>query len=244
MGKLHELLAVEGDLKAQAQRNVSEVKDLFQDGTGKFLGQTQTHQPASENDEQLPPKIMVVATTVDERLKTLGRSFSRWIDASVQKELTNQETKATLQIDDLVFELPATALLNLENKLLELRAVYKAIPTNDVTGSWRFDEGVGLFVSDPPETRRNTKKVMASHIAYAATKEHPAQVQTYNEDVLAGHTTITKQSGMITPTDKTQKIERLEGLLRSVKKARQRANDIEVKPIEIGQQIFTFINGE
>lgn len=244
MGKLHELLAVEGDLKSQAQRVASEVRNLFQDGIGKFLGQTQTHQPASVNDEQLPSKITMVATTVDEQLAILEKPFTRWTDASIQKERTNQETLATLDLNGQLFELPATALLNLESKLLELRVVYRAIPTNDVTNSWRFDEDTGQFVSDPPEVRRNTKKVMRTHVAYEATKDHPAQVQVYNEDILAGHLTITKQSGMITPVDKTQRIERLEDLIQLVKKARQRANDIEVKPIEIGRQIFDFINGE
>lgn len=244
MVKLHELLAVEGELKAQAQRDVGVAQELFENGKGKLLGQTLSHQPATENDEQLPPKITLVATTVDEQLGTIERSFGRWIDGSLQKEATNQRTQATLDLGGELIELPATALLNLESKLLELRAVYRAIPTNDVTISWRFNEDIGQFVSDPPEVRRNTKKVMRAFVAYEATPDHPAQVETYNEDTLAGHITISKQSGMLTPRDKQVRLERLADLIQAVKKARQRANDIEVLKVEIGRQIFDFINGE
>jgi hypothetical protein len=244
MGKLHELLAVEGDLKSQALRDAGQIKGLFQDGKGKLLGLTQTHQPLSENDEQLPPKVTLVATTVDEQLSILQKSFTKWTDASVQKEVTNQSTGSILEIGDKTFELPATALLNLEGKLTELRSVYQSIPTNDITVSWKFDEDTGHFVSDPPEIRRNTKKVKRTHVAYEATKEHPAQTETYSEDVLAAHTTITKRSGMITPSDKAFRLERLEYLIQAVKRARQRANDIEITKLEIGQQIFGFINGD
>jgi hypothetical protein len=244
MGKLHELLAVEGDLKAQAQRKAHRVKDLFQDGTGKFLGQISTHQPASENDEQLPAKVTNVATTVNEQLRELSNVFARWIDASIQKEATNQNAKALLRLDSEDIELPATGLLNLENKLLELRAVYRTIPTNDITTPWKYDEDNEYFVSDPPEIRRTTKKVMGAFVAYEATDKHPAQVQTFSEDVLSGHHTITKQSGMITPREKRERLDRLETLLLDVKRARQRANDIEVETLEIGDQIFAHINGE
>lgn len=244
MGKLHELLAVEGDLKSQTQRDLIEIKGLFQDGTGKFLGQISSHQPASENDEQLPPKITVVATTVDEQLVRLGKSFTKWIDVSVTKEITNQVAVAILELNGKKLELPATALLNLENKLLELRTIYRAIPTNDVTTPWKYDADNGYFVSDPPETRRSTKKVMRSFVAYEATKEHPAQVQVFNEDALSGHYTITKQSGMITPKDKQARLERLENLLQAVKQARQRANNIEISDFHIGKKLFSYINGE
>ncbi len=244
MGKLHELLAVEGDLKAQAQRDTAAVKDIFEKGAGKFLGQVSVHKPASENDETFPPKISRVATTVDQELATVTASFGRWIDAAVQKEETNQEATAVLVFNSQEFLLPATALLNLESKLLEIRMVYQAIPTNDVTASWKFDKDIGQFISDPPEVRRSTKKIMRAFVASEATKEHPAQVETYNEDVLSGHTTITKQSGMITPNDKRERLERLNHLLQKVKQARQRANDIEATKFEIGKCIFDFINGE
>lgn len=243
MAKLHELLAVEGDLKAQAQRAAGEAKGLFQDGQGKFLGQTIVHRPANEGDEQLPSKVTHVATTVDVELAAAAVRFARWMDAAIQKEETNQSTRAALAIGGDEVALSATSLLNLEAKLLELRTLYRTLPTNDVTTPWEFDEATGYYVSEP-EFRRSTKKVMRSHVAYEATKEHPAQTETYHEDVLAGHITITKQSGMITPTEKRARLERLEELFQAVKRARQRANDIEVKEINIGQRILAHINGE
>lgn len=244
MTKLHELLAVEGDLKGQAQRVLGEVKDLFQGGISKFLGQIETHQPASENDEQLPPKITHVATTVAHQLGILEKAFVSWIDVSIQKEHTNQAAGAHLEIGEEVYDLSATALLNLESKLAELRSAYRAIPTNDVTTPWKWDSDNGVFVSDPPTIRRTTKKEMKSFVAVPATEHHPAQVEIYAEDVLSGHKTIVTQSGMITPTDKQGRLDRLESLLQEVRKARQRANDIETDSTKIGRAIFAYINGE
>ena len=243
MRKLHELLAVEGELKSQAQGSGEAAKALFRDGRGKFLGQMIVHKPASENDEQLPAKLTHVATTVDEELAITGKAYEAWIDAAIQKEQTNQRTEATLLIGDEAIELSATALLNLEAKLFELRLIYKQIPTNDVTLPWSFNESTGYYDSEP-EVRRSTKKITRFEVTYQATKEHPAQVEPVVEDVLAGHVTSTKQSGMITPTAKRARLERLEALIQAVKRARQRANDIKVAEVTIGGTILAYINGE
>ena len=47
---------------------------------------------------------------------------------------------------------------------------------------------------------------------------------------------------MITPTRKAELIERVDNLLRAVKKARQRANSTEVKDIHIGKVLMGYIN--
>lgn len=244
MGILHELLAVEGDLKARAQEAAARLKSLFQNGQGNFLGQTIVYKPLEELGEQFPPQVTHVATTVDEELAIIGQHYENWIDAALQKEQTNQKTRATLVIGGATVDLSATSLLNLEAKLLELRSMYKDIPTNDVTIPWRWDDATENFVSESPETRHRTKKVIRSHVAYEATDKHPAQVETYNEDMIVGFLTTTKQSGMITPADKRARMEKINSLLQAVKQARQRANNIEVQPINVGGIILAHINGE
>lgn len=244
MGKLYELLAVEGDLKSQAQRVAGQVKALFLDGTGKFLGRITTYEPVEEDGQKETAQITEIATTVNEQLDWIGKTFARWIDASIQKETTNKGTSGEVEINGQMFELPATALLNLESKLLELRTLYLSIPTNDVTMPWVWDGDTGCFVSARAEVRSRTKKVMRSFPLSEATPEHPAQVQTYNEDMLIGHVTTIKQSGMIAPKDKQARLDRFEELIRAVKQARQRANAIEVVPVDIGRHIFAAINGE
>ena len=46
MGKLHELLAVEADLKAKAQSAIARIKHLFGEGQGRLVGQSRTYSPS------------------------------------------------------------------------------------------------------------------------------------------------------------------------------------------------------
>ena len=243
MGKLHELLAVESDLKAEAQRIISQLKSLFTDGGKRLVGQIRTYQPSTEDDEPMAPEITQLVTTVGGELNQGRGAIISWIDAALQKETTNQQTSADLTVDGkVIFEaLPATALLNLESKLAEIRQVYAVIPTNDPAERWEWDAQQGIFVSASRTTYR-TKKIPRSHVLYDATKEHPAQVQAYTEDVRSGTWTTIIQSGMLTPQDKKERLARLDTLIKAVKQARQRANNFEVEDIHLGDKLLTYID--
>jgi len=244
MGKLHELLAVESDLKAKAQHALAQVKGLFTTGQGKFVGQVRKYQPFNDDGERLPDEITVLATSVDNELETVKAAVSQWLDASLQKEVTNQGTSADVIVNGvkILTELPATALLNLEGKLAEIRQLYQSIPTNDPAERWNKDAQLGHYVSEVRETRR-TKKVQKVLIKYEATKEHPAQTEAYAEDIPVGTWSTTIHSGQVSPTEKNTRLERLDALIMAVKKARQRANDIEIKDVHAGEILFKYING-
>jgi hypothetical protein len=47
---------------------------------------------------------------------------------------------------------------------------------------------------------------------------------------------------MITPARKSELLDRIDKLLRAVKKARQRANGTEVVKVNVGKSIMDFIN--
>ena len=245
MGKLHELIAVETDLKSEAVRLCTEVAELFTKATGKFVGQIRRYQPLAEDGEHLPDEVTELATTVNDQLQSLWVAYGRWIDATVQKEVTNMGTSAFVVVSGEVIlkDLPATALLNLESKLATLRGVYVSIPTNDTTERWEWDSQQGVYVSVPKESRR-TKKVPKSLVGYEATKEHPAQIQYYTEDVPEGTWTTFKRSGMLSPSQKRVILERLDELIRAVKTARQRANDTEASKVQVAQVIQDFLHRE
>lgn len=120
--------------------------------------------------------------------------------------------------------------------------MYEGIPTIDMTEQWEFAADQGVFVS-PPRKRIRTKKVMRNHTLAAATKEHPAQVQVYQEDIPAYNVETTITSGMLTPVDKASRLARIDQLAREVKKARIRANDQDITDNQIGEEIFAFIDG-
>src|SRR5947209_3792462 len=88
-------------------------------------------------------------------------------------------------------------------------------------------------VSKPARTNR-TKKVPKNHVKYEATKEHPAQVEMYMEDVWVGTWTTVKFSGAIPAAVRNAMLERLRKLLEGVKTAREEANNLEVRAVKIG----------
>ena len=208
------------------------------------MGRVRKYQPLNDDGERLPDEITALATAVDNELESVKKAVSQWIDASIQKEVTNQGTSADVVIDGvaLLKGLPATALLNLEGKLAEIRQVYQAIPTNDSSERWNKDAQLGYYTSETREARR-TKKVPKVLVKYEATKEHPAQTEVFTEDVPVGTWSMTIHSGQLSPTEKYERLERFDALIMAVKAARQRANDIEVKDVHVGDVLFKYING-
>jgi hypothetical protein len=244
-GKLHQLLAVEQELKAAVGRESGRITSLFKDGKVRLMGHTKTYEPIEESGETFPPEVVPLATTVEDELSALRAVYATWIDAVVQKEVTNQSATAEISLDEPkeMWFLPATAFLNLEKKLAEIRQIYDAIPTLDPTKVWEWSKDKEAYEA-APEIRFRTKKLMRSHVAYEATPEHPAQVENYTEDVRVGFTTSVAQSGTITLARKRQYLERIDELIKMVKKARQEANTQEVTPVFIGGPIFDYIHAE
>lgn len=245
MGKLHEVLAVEGDLKGAAQRALSHMRGVFTDGVSRLVGQARKYQPLEEGGETWADEVIALATTVSDELGVVRLAFGHWLDASIQKEVTNTKTLADVVIDGevLLAGLPATALLNLESKLAELRKAYSLIPTNDPAEQWGFDTQQGCYVSGLRITYK-TKKTLLSHIAYEATPEHPAQVKTFSEDVRIGAWTTVIHSGAETPANKQRFLSRIDALAQAVKQARQRANSIDVEDVHVAIALFDYIHRE
>lgn len=244
MGKLHELLAVETELRAEAQRALSHIKNLFADGRGRLIGQMRRYQPLEEGGEPFADEVTKLATTVPNELAAFCKSYGRWMDAAIQKEVTNRIAHADVVMEDgdvLLVDMPATALLNLESKLAEIRKVYAAIPTNDPSENWEWNKQTEWFQAEPRVTYK-AKKTPHAFVAYEATPEHPAQVEVFTEDARVGTWTTTIRSGSLTPSDKREKLERLDDLLRAVKTARQRANAVAVTRVFVSETLFDYIN--
>jgi hypothetical protein len=85
---------------------------------------------------------------------------------------------------------------------------------------------------------------MKHKVLYDATEEHPAQLETWSEDIPIGKFTETLWSGMLSPAEKSAKLGRIDKLLRAVKKARQRANAVDVVDVTIGKELFNYIEGK
>ncbi len=242
MPKLHELLAVEGDLKSKAQKIQNAIIQLFTGGQSRLVGRVITYQ-VDEGEDPRPTEITELATDAPRELDRFDEAFSQWLDVAIQKEITNQETSAVVMVNGFnIFgtDMPATALLNLEAKLAQIKEVYEAIPTNDPSERWEWDKGNGHYKSTDRVTNI-TKKSLMWETTYEATEHHPAQVVTYNQDVKVGTRTTLLYSGLLSPAEKHQILDKIDKLSRAVKEARQRANNTEITTVNIAEAIFNYI---
>lgn len=245
MGKLHEVLAVEPDLKGAAEKIIAETISTFSKKAGHFQSQIRRYQAIDENGESLPDENQEMVTTVPKKLEWTQKVVAKYLDALASKEVSNTVASGVIEIDGkpiIERALPATLLLALEGKLKQLREVYNAIPTLDPGEQWNWDDKTRTYESAPTKSFR-TKKVMKNHVKAPATDKHPAQVDVYTEDVQVGSWTTRKWSGALTPSQKADLLERIDELIQAVKRARQRANDCEAAKINIADTLFKYIHG-
>lgn len=251
MGKLHQLLAVEKDVKNKFQKIVTERKETFTQRSKLFNEHRKSYQPIAADDQMLPTgEFEPMQSTVKDQLDYVEGSVIQAMDILFQKERTNCIAKADIEIDNgdgtkktLIMDVPVTALVQLENLLEDVRTrVYDTIPTLDPAKVWSADPNTkNVFVAEPVKTL-SIRKVQESLILVPPTDKHPAQAQMITVDRPAGNWTTTTRSGCLSPRQKSNLLDRLEKLIAGVKIARAKANDIEVEPAMIGKICFNYIN--
>ena len=246
MAKLHELLAVEADLENTAKKILKETIKVFKEKGVLFLKIIKETKMFDENVDDPPIEEQEMTTTVKDRLDYTWGHFAKYLDAIGQKEKTNQVAFADLIVGDAVIakDVPATLLLGLESRLKIMRDLYDEIPTVPSGGRWvpAQDIGENVLYNEIVENRFKTAKTIIHKVLYEATKEHPAQIDKWDENVNVGQISIKTWSGMITPKQKADRIKKIDDLLRATKKARQRANNTEVVKLQIGKAIFDYMN--
>ncbi len=245
-GQLHELLAVEGDLKGEKEKVKEEALYTFSKKPGLFMGFTKKLSMFSDDrtNEETEDR-QDLTDTVPKKLKYIEGAFSRYWDVRLQKETANQEATSDVEIDGVVLfkEMPVSFLLGMEEELKQLRKVFDAIPTLAPGTEWEKDEAQGPDVYKTKYTieKNKTEKTVQHKVLVPPTKEHPAQVTEWSEDVPVGKYISSSWSGMVTPLEKSTMLSKLDKMLRAFKKARQRANTQETKKIQAGKEIFEYI---
>jgi len=244
MSKLHEVLAVEPGLKGTADKIVEEAKNTFAKKRGHFEGAYRGYQKILDGTIEHVPQVKPLETTVADKLEYVERHIVKALDCIYQKEDANTLAKADLVVDGTTIakDLPATFLLNLENRFKEIRKMYNLIPTLDPSHVWTISTTENnVYESNEIETLK-TEKVIEPLLLAPATKEHPAQVDKISRDRIVGKWLTRVKSGAITPSGKSRLLGRLDTLVRAIKKARMRANNQTAKKIDIGKKLFDFIN--
>ena len=231
---LHELLAVEQEKKASAERARSKSIETFRSKQSHFTGIRRTFTPFAVDEERgeqagerLEAQTNLVKTVMEELQHTFG-VLSHAIDVGFQLDEANTRAKADLVIDGRVLstDVPATFLLQMERRLGEVRALLKEVPTFDPVRRWEPDfsaDKAHVLRSEVVTTIRK-QRTRQYNVMVEATKEHPAQVDIVETDKPVGEIKSYEWTGMLSPGKKAALLAQLERLLTGIKQARSRAN--------------------
>jgi len=250
--RLYELLAVEPEKKANAERARSQAIESFRSGQAHFSGMRRTFKPFAVDEakgevagERIETETNLVKTVPAELEKTLALTAEAF-DVSYQIDEANTQARANLEVDGVTLaeNLPATYLLQLEKRLRELRAMFKDVPTFDPVRTWREDPSADkkhVLRADPVVTLRK-QRTRKYNVMHEATKEHPAQIDIVEVDEPVGEIRSYDWTGMISPGRKAAVLEQVDRLIEAVKTARARANTVEIDPKQkIAEKIFAHI---
>jgi hypothetical protein len=250
MTKLHELLAVETSLENQANKVRTDLANTFEKKRHLFEEKRTVFYPLGEHEKPVTETQSDIQSTVAKELAWVQPFLTKALDASFQVADANTRAVADIVLDDeketvLATNVPATALLELEKRCAEIHAFALAIPTLDPAKGFRPDEQRGAGFFQAREVNKNrTKKDVKVIVKYEATKEHPAQTELMPVDVVTGKIQEQEWSGLMTPSEKAEVISRVEMLSRAVRRARSRANEIEVNTrLKIGAPLLKFVFG-
>ncbi|MEZ0094660.1 hypothetical protein [Streptacidiphilus sp. EB129] len=243
MAKLNQIIAVEKGVKAKSFADITAAHHDVQK-TALLSGLARTYQPKDEEGEQLPPESTRVQVKAEEAIAATAATLTRLFDVTATKDWANCVAKADVTVDGhiLVKGAPVSYLLFLEKQLVDLHTFVKKLPVLDPSESWTKDESSDTWRTEPVKTHR-TKKVYRNHVKAEATKEHPAQVEMYTEDVTVGYWTLVKFSGALPARRVNDLLERVEKLQHAVKFAREEANGAEVSDQQVGGAVFGYLFG-
>ncbi len=235
---LHEILAVEQEVKAKAERARNQLIETFRSKQTHFTGIRRTFRPFSVDEksgesggERLEAETRL-AKTVHEELTAVLREVGQAVDLGFQLDEANTRARADIVVDGevLIADVPATFLLQLERRLKEVRAVFKEAPTYDPVRLWSVDPSADkkhVLRAEPVTTIRKQRS-RKYNVMVEATKEHPAQVDVVEVDEPVGEIRSYEWTGMLSVGKKSALLEQVDRLLSAVKQARSRANTVEV----------------
>lgn len=233
--KLNQILAVEKTVKAKREDQFTALYQNVQKPE-LSIGLSRTYQPKNEDGEKLPPERKVVQVKVDDICRQIVELNKEIFNITAAKDVTNCSALADITVDGEVIlkGVPATHLLWVEKRLLQLQEFIAKLPTLPQDTVWKFDEGQSLYRSDPVESIKTKKLEDMVVIPGTLSKEHPAQLWKKTEDVTVGTWTTTHLSGAIPVDRKKLLLERVEKFMKATKEAREEANQTPVTDLATG----------
>jgi len=245
MAKLNQIIAIANGKKSRTASTMTTVYHTIQ--KPELLGGiSRNYRPKDEDGETLPPESKIVQVRVPQVLKIAAAALSDLFDTVATLDATNCEASADVKLADgtiILPSVPVTTLLFLEKQLVDVHTLIEKLPVLDPAEEWEYSADADCFASKSFETTR-TKKIPRNHVLAEATKEHPAQVQMFTEDVIVGTWTTKKFSGSIPAKERNAMLGRVEKLQDAVKAAREQANGADIVDSKIGEAVFGFVIGK
>lgn len=250
--KLHALLAAEKSVTAAAQKIMAETELKMGKEATYFAGHIKTlkllkDSPSKAAEENAGSDTKQLVSTVPATLEYALEYWKNAEDLVFQKNCTNQKAIANIEFNGQVLAsgVPVDQLLGLEARLPKLRELIAKLPTLDASKQWSPCPSISAHVyqTDVTEVTTKTEKKVEPVVLYPATDKHPAQVKEYTSDIVIGSFELIRQSGAITTRAKADSLAAIDVLITEVKKARSRANEVEVVQGIIGQAILDAVFG-
>jgi hypothetical protein len=239
--KLNQVIAIANGEKSKTQKTITKVYQNLKKET-LFEGITKRYTPKFEDGEIYPNEDKQVQQTVEKLIGVVKKSMSEMFNVVATQDVGNCDAGASIVVDEVIVaeDVPVTHLLFLEKQMIDIRTLVESLPVLDPADKWSHSPESFCYKSEAKDNFR-TKKIPKNHVVSEATKEHPAQVQVFTEDVIEGTWTTVKFSGNIPQTEKNDILERIDKMIKAIKIAREEGNSIEVERSEIGSNVLDYI---
>jgi hypothetical protein len=247
MPKLHEGLAIHKDRSAVVKKVMDEARAVFKAAThfAGFNKRTEYYDEESYKFNGIEEK--KVDETVPSKLDYVNEHLRRLLDLDYQIETANREAVADLEIGEqtVANDVPVGFLLTIENKFKEYRAILEMIPTQAPGIKWEVDNDQSskgdIFKSAREAITYLTKKQPVYTMVAPATDAHPAQIRESHDDVRVAKVSTTNYTSTISPAQKSDMLGRCDEVIQAAKRARQRANDVEISGERIADPLLRYI---
>jgi hypothetical protein len=258
--KLNILLAITDEEQKVYKNLVTDYIKFFKGSQGAFRGEKKTYTPKEGTvDEPTKRNLVVVQTTMNEKLEWYQETAAKYINALFSQEKTNASglCKAELVVDGVVWgEFSSLELLRLKSlvdngNVLEL---YANIPVRSDGEIWNptheeIYEGRDVFqtpvVSSVVKTTTKESYILADpNIALLkdASAYKPA-IATKDTIVELGDSTSQKFSGEWSQRQRAEVLKRRQTLITAVTEALKKANEAEAVSSELtAKKIFGYLH--
>lgn len=247
LSKLYELLAVESDLRGQAEACRTELKGTFEKKGHHFSKKVVTFKSSVDGVADKVESQLNLQTSVRKELDWIGDKMAKALDIGHQVDVANTQAKGDVVLDSgvtLLKDVPTTSLLRLEHRITEIRELIHSIKTLDPAQGFTEDpdEGKGIYRARDEEKTRG-EKTFKFIVMVPPTDKHPAQVKELMVDSPIGTAITQEWSSLITVAEKGDMLDRVEEVLRAVKRARSLANgqEIDTQLTKIGSSVLGYV---